>query len=184
LCLPANQSARASTPASSTLRRSKAPSHHRQLRRSPPPQSPPRASSSSAGPARKGAPFLAALRYSRLCERAALPLAGWSWWRCFPTAQRRLDAGGGDGFGEERHDGQPGARTPSSARGDNSPSQALPRLLTVREVAEVLRVPREYVTRRLVFERRIPYIKVGRRTLFDAADVQVFLATNRVTAEE
>ena len=60
----------------------------------------------------------------------------------------------------------------------------LPRLLTSRELASTLRVPVEYVTRRLVFERRIPFIKVGRRTLFDERDVLEFLATRYVTRKD
>lgn len=60
----------------------------------------------------------------------------------------------------------------------------LPRLLTTHEVAEVLRVTPEYVTRRLVFERRIRFVKVGRRTLFDAADVRKFLDERTVTAAD
>jgi excisionase family DNA binding protein len=43
---------------------------------------------------------------------------------------------------------------------------ALPRLLTAQEVAEILRVPRATVYE-LARQRRIPYLKVGRRTLFD-----------------
>lgn len=57
---------------------------------------------------------------------------------------------------------------------------SLPQLLTVPEVAEILRVTPEYITRRLVFERRIRFIKVGRRTLFDPADVQDFLTERTV----
>ena len=60
----------------------------------------------------------------------------------------------------------------------------IPELLTVTELADVLRVTPEYVTRRLVFERRIRFIKVGRRTLFDAADVAAFIAQRTVTPEE
>jgi excisionase family DNA binding protein len=60
----------------------------------------------------------------------------------------------------------------------------LPKLLTVPELAQLLRVPTEYVTRRLVFERRIRFVKVGRRTLFHAADVENFLAERTVTPAE
>ena len=66
----------------------------------------------------------------------------------------------------------------------SSTQTVLPQLLTTVEVAEILRVPPEYVTRRLVFERRIRFIKVGRRTLFDAADVRRFLDERTVTPTE
>lgn len=41
-----------------------------------------------------------------------------------------------------------------------------PRLLTAAEVSELLRVPRSTVYE-LTRTRRIPFLKVGRRTLFD-----------------
>jgi excisionase family DNA binding protein len=43
---------------------------------------------------------------------------------------------------------------------------ATPRLLTAAEVSELLRVPRSTVYE-LTRTRRIPFLKVGRRTLFD-----------------
>ena len=41
------------------------------------------------------------------------------------------------------------------------------RLLTAAEASEVLRIPRSTVYE-LTRSRRIPFVKVGRRTLFDA----------------
>jgi excisionase family DNA binding protein len=41
----------------------------------------------------------------------------------------------------------------------------VPRLMTAQEVAELLRVPRSTVYE-LARNRRIPFVKVGRRTLF------------------
>ena len=41
-----------------------------------------------------------------------------------------------------------------------------PRLMTAAEVSELLRVPRSTVYE-LARTRRIPFLKVGRRTLFD-----------------
>ena len=70
------------------------------------------------------------------------------------------------------------------AREVKATSGSLPQLLTVQELADILRVPPEYVTRRLVFERRIKFIKVGRRTLFDQTDVKNFLAERTVTPGE
>lgn len=42
---------------------------------------------------------------------------------------------------------------------------AVPRLMTAQEVAELLRVPRSTIYE-LARNRRIPFVKVGRRTLF------------------
>lgn len=61
----------------------------------------------------------------------------------------------------------------SSARriGDD---EALPRLLDVTEVADVLRVNVRHV-RRLVFENRIPYLKWGRLVRFDPREIERWL---------
>jgi excisionase family DNA binding protein len=45
------------------------------------------------------------------------------------------------------------------------PSGGVPRLMTAQEVAELLRVPRSTIYE-LARSRRIPFVKVGRRTLF------------------
>ncbi|HZU72450.1 MAG TPA: helix-turn-helix domain-containing protein [Acidimicrobiales bacterium] len=50
----------------------------------------------------------------------------------------------------------------------------LPRLLNVEEVAEVLGVNVRHV-RRLVFERRIPYVKWGRLVRFDPREIDRWL---------
>jgi len=57
----------------------------------------------------------------------------------------------------------------------------LPRLLTVEEAAAVLRVTPEYVTRRLVFEKRLAYVKVGRQVLFEEKVLADFIAERTVT---
>lgn len=57
-----------------------------------------------------------------------------------------------------------------------------PRLLTVAEVAEILNVSSDYVRRRLVFERRLPYIKVGRHLRIDEQDLRAFIDGGRVSA--
>jgi excisionase family DNA binding protein len=54
-------------------------------------------------------------------------------------------------------------------------------LLTVEEVAELLNVPPAYVRRRLVFEKRIPYVKVGRHVRIDERDLEDFIDRGRVT---
>jgi excisionase family DNA binding protein len=64
------------------------------------------------------------------------------------------------------------------ARRDRPPA----RLLTVDEVAEILNVSSAYVRRRLVFERRLPYVKVGRHLRIDERDLRVFIEAGRVSA--
>lgn len=55
----------------------------------------------------------------------------------------------------------------------------LPRLLNIDEVADVLGVNVRHV-RRLVFERRIPYLKWGRLVRFDPREIDRWL---RVSCE-
>jgi excisionase family DNA binding protein len=57
----------------------------------------------------------------------------------------------------------------------------LDRLLTVEQVAERLGTSVRFV-RRLVFERRIAYVKVGRHVRITARDLDVFIAAGRVDA--
>lgn len=53
-------------------------------------------------------------------------------------------------------------------------------LLTTVEVAAVLRATPRFV-RRLVAERRITYVKVGRKVLFERGAVTGYIAAHRVT---
>jgi excisionase family DNA binding protein len=55
-------------------------------------------------------------------------------------------------------------------------------LLTVEEAADILNVSPAYVRRRLVFERRLTYIKVGRHLRIDESDLQRFIDNGRVSA--
>jgi excisionase family DNA binding protein len=55
----------------------------------------------------------------------------------------------------------------------------LPHLLTIEELADHLGVNVRHI-RRLIAERRVPYMKVGRLVRFDPADVAVWLARTRV----
>jgi excisionase family DNA binding protein len=55
----------------------------------------------------------------------------------------------------------------------------LDRLLTVEEAAERLGTSTRFV-RRLVAERRIAYVKVGRHVRLDPTDVKAFIAASRV----
>lgn len=54
-------------------------------------------------------------------------------------------------------------------------------LLTADDVAALLRVPRSTVYE-LARNRRIPYLKVGRRTLFVRADLEAWIVAERVEA--
>jgi excisionase family DNA binding protein len=53
------------------------------------------------------------------------------------------------------------------------------RLLTVEQAAERLGVSVRFV-RRLVAERRIAYVKLGRHVRIAAADLEAFIAAGRV----
>ena len=55
----------------------------------------------------------------------------------------------------------------------------LPKLLTMDELAESLGVTCRHV-RRLVAEKRLPYLKVGRFIRFDPAEIATWLDSNRV----
>lgn len=61
-----------------------------------------------------------------------------------------------------------------------SASTADPRLLTVEEAAELLKVSPGYVRRRLIFERRIPYVKVGRYVRIEPGALDALIAAGRV----
>lgn len=53
------------------------------------------------------------------------------------------------------------------------------RLLTAAEVSEILRVPRSTIYE-LARARRIPFLKVGRRTLFDPELLREWIARQNV----
>jgi excisionase family DNA binding protein len=55
------------------------------------------------------------------------------------------------------------------------------RLLNITELADFLGVNTRHV-RRLVAERRIPYLKVGRHLRISSADLEAFVAAGRVEA--
>ena len=65
----------------------------------------------------------------------------------------------------------------SVGRGDPE----LDALLSVEQAAERLGTSVRFV-RRLVFERRIAFVKVGRHVRITSADLEAFIATGRVTA--
>ena len=59
----------------------------------------------------------------------------------------------------------------------NEPTSELPRLLDIPQIAEVLGVNPRHV-RRLVFERRIPYVKWGHLIRFHPQAVAEWLEQN------
>jgi len=71
--------------------------------------------------------------------------------------------------------------TPLSAPRARRPRRDLPRLVSIDSVAEHLGVSVRHI-RRLVFERRIPYVKWGHLIRFDIDDVNDWVATSRVPA--
>ncbi|HEY8612998.1 MAG TPA: helix-turn-helix domain-containing protein [Roseomonas sp.] len=60
-------------------------------------------------------------------------------------------------------------------------TENLPALLDVPAAAARLGVPVSFV-RRLVHERRVPFVKVGRLVRFDPADLEAFIAAARTEA--
>lgn len=56
----------------------------------------------------------------------------------------------------------------------------VPKLLTMDELAERLGVAQRHVRRRLVAEKRVPYLKVGRFIRFDPAQISAWLESRRV----
>lgn len=53
-------------------------------------------------------------------------------------------------------------------------------LLTVEEAAEQLNVSPSYVRRRLIFEKRIPYVKIGRHVRIEAQEIENLVEDGRV----
>ena len=60
-------------------------------------------------------------------------------------------------------------------------SAVVPQLLTMDQLAERLGVTRRHV-RRLITERRVPFVRVGRFIRFDPAEISAWLDRARVTA--
>ncbi|MDH3294410.1 MAG: helix-turn-helix domain-containing protein [Acidimicrobiia bacterium] len=67
------------------------------------------------------------------------------------------------------------------ARSSQSSDGSILPLLDVGQAAERLGVTPRFV-RRLVFERRLAYIKVGKYVRFDLDDLEAWLASHRVEA--
>lgn len=62
---------------------------------------------------------------------------------------------------------------------DAQPPDRRDRLMTADEVAEWLRIPRSTVYQ-LTRTRRIPFLKVGRRTLFEHDSVAAWVASRTI----
>lgn len=65
---------------------------------------------------------------------------------------------------------------------DRSGAIRLPHLLDIPALAEHLGITQRHV-RRLVAERRLPFVKVGRLVRFDPEDVAGWLAARRVPGQ-
>lgn len=62
-----------------------------------------------------------------------------------------------------------------------TPSTVIPQLLTMDQLAGQLGATRRHV-RRLVTERRVPFLRVGRFIRFDPDEISAWLDRARVTA--
>lgn len=58
------------------------------------------------------------------------------------------------------------------------------RLLTVDDVADRLGVSVTYVRRRLIFERRLPYIKLGSKVRVGERDLEEFIESKVVVPQD
>ena len=77
--------------------------------------------------------------------------------------------------------GSPRRRSPGNWEGRVMPAQSLPadQLLTVEEAAERMRTKPRFI-RRLIAERRIEYVKVGRHVRISESALAAFIAAGRV----
>ena len=73
---------------------------------------------------------------------------------------------------------QPNSRS-AGKKGSRSSETAVPQLLDMTEVAALMATSVRHI-RRLVTERRIPYLKVGRFVRFDPEILSVWLEERRV----
>jgi len=71
----------------------------------------------------------------------------------------------------------------SPGRAVASRGKQLPELLDAIEVAEILHTTPRHV-RRLVEERRIPFLKVGRFVRFDPDEIGIWLSSHRVAVTD
>ena len=57
-------------------------------------------------------------------------------------------------------------------------------LITTKEVADILRVRDKHVVYQLVYNRKIPYYRVGGQYLFDKQEIMETILKNRVSPKE
>ncbi|HAM02198.1 MAG TPA: hypothetical protein DCQ30_08230 [Acidimicrobiaceae bacterium] len=104
--------------------------------------------------------------------------------KCPESEGRRSSGGNGEGgtgrVGAARRPGPgPQGRRPREGAGRQTDSQAQSQLLDSEALARRLNVTTRFV-RRLVAERRIPFLKVGRSVRFDPTDVDAWLEQAKV----
>ena len=71
----------------------------------------------------------------------------------------------------------------ASVRRNDAVTRVPGELLSVHEAAERLNVPLRFI-RRLIFERRIPFYKVGRYVRIASADLDTFVHTSRIEPDD
>ncbi len=62
-------------------------------------------------------------------------------------------------------------------------ADTLPRLLDISQLADHLGTSHRHI-RRLIAERRIPYVKVGRLIRFDPAEIAAWIDESRITRSD
>ena len=72
-----------------------------------------------------------------------------------------------------------GGATPQAAACRNAPLVDSPQLLTIDQAAEYLGTGQRFV-RRLISERRIPYVKLGKHVRLERCALDAFVAAGRV----
>ncbi|WP_245160393.1 helix-turn-helix domain-containing protein [Blastococcus sp. CT_GayMR20] len=72
-----------------------------------------------------------------------------------------------------------GGATPQAAACGHAPLLDSPQLLTIDQAAEYLGTGQRFV-RRLISERRIPYVKLGKHVRLERCALDAFVAAGRV----
>lgn len=72
-------------------------------------------------------------------------------------------------------------KTRAQSRKSSTEPEVRPRLLSIREASVYLGAT-IWAVRELVWSRRVPHLKIGRRFLFDIADLDRFITVEKVGA--